>query len=289
MRNKKERIGFFIHPSARENWKTKATNLYERTPFSYVEELKFPFNHQLENTSAVVVVAGDGSIRSVSESLMAREDPPALVIIPGGSHNGVFRALKDANISVSVDQLIEGELDKIPLFRPGLINNQLFNHFTGWGELELLHARTSENLRRFFYPRNYRMFAAGFFAITRSLRMQDNPEYLMRIAITSPFVGPIKAVPDQDMYSDKLTLLSVQSAPTRLQSAAKLGRLLFHSLARLRLPENILSVESSASFEFEYAGKISKANADGQIVDITNNNRISIRRHDKGLKIAALI
>lgn len=285
----KEKIGFFIHPLSRIDYKRKALDLAGEIPNSFTEELKFPFTQAIADTKAIVIVGGDGSLRSVSEYLMAEKDPPSLIVMPGGSHNGVYRSLKDASVTTSKDQLIKGESEEIPTFRPGLINGQLFNHFTGWEELELLHARSSERIRRFFYPRNYRMFAAGIFAIAGSLKMQGNPEYLMRIVITSPFVGPIKAVPDQELYSDKLTLLSVSSAPTRLQSAARLGILLFHSLTKMSPPENILSIESSASFEFEYKGKTYTANADGQIVDISSSTKVNIGRSDKGLKISALV
>lgn len=281
-----ERTVFFIHHTARPHIKEKALRLSGQTPDSRTEELKFPFSCD-RNTKTAVIVGGDGSVGAVSKDTITWEEQPTLVVVPGGSRNAVYKSLKDKGTSISEEQLKTGEI-YAPVFRPGLMNNQLFNHACGWDKLELLYAQINENIRNIPFPRSYRVCLASALTIIKNLKAAETQDYLMRMALTSSYLGPIKVAHGQEFYSDKVTLLSVKPSQTKLQSTAKLGLLLVYFLAGKKPPTTILSLESADTFNLEEKEVIDKANIDGQMTNLAGGKNIVISRSTKGLKMTAL-
>ncbi|GEM_PF-3384313 len=278
-----ERIGFLIHKTARENIKRKTVDLAESTENSYIKELRFPLSEIEKDTNIVVVVGGDGSVRRVSEALIGKENP-ILLVAPGGSQNGFYRALLDTRTVITSDQLTQQSIEKIPSFRPGIINGRLFNHQSAVGELALIQSEFNHRLRAHQFPRNYRTYAASALTIARGLTLKEESDYLVRLAATNPYAAALKILPEQDLFSDTLSLISIKSAKTRIQSVAKLGFIFFCALIGGKPP--LLDIQSDRIFNF--SEEIKKANNDGEVLDLNEDKTIRIERSKQSIRVAAL-
>jgi len=281
-----EKVGIYAHRTAREDSKRLASRLATSNE-AEVEELSFPLS--LSNDLGVIVLAsGDGVARSVTKKLLEKENPPVLILLPGGSQNGFYHALLDAGSTITPEQLRQGDFNQIPFFNPGETNQQLFNHFAGWGLLEIAHSIESEKLRKKLIPRETRMYFAGFLTTIKHFTSKEKNDPAMRIVLTSPYTGALKMLPEQDLYSDKLAMVCMKGGD-RLERTARAGMLLFYAILGKKPPKELVQVEFGKSFEFENReGKYNRANLDGEIVPLPSRGTIFVARSKKGIRAAAL-
>ncbi|MCL5433124.1 MAG: hypothetical protein M1524_03370 [Patescibacteria group bacterium] len=279
----KERAIAYQHETARKRCKKDLEIFSKRTGIK-VKELKFPF-HLQDEPEVVIVSAGDGSVRAVTDELLTKENPPTLLLMPCGSQNGFYWALVDAGSTVQMDENLERRIDDLKTFHPGEINGRAFNHFTGWGKLEILHRQNSENLRKKYIPRKSRMYLAGVLSIVSAIKTKEEIDPAIRIVLTSPFVGSLKLLPQQNLYSDNLAEITV-SGGSRLQTAIRLTSVLLHAVFGKTPPGNLVAVEYKRAIHED--SKIEAANADGEFIQLTGKE-IEIYRSLKGIKAGAII
>ena len=209
-----ERIRFYIHPTAREAYKQKAVQLSSRMPESSVQELFYPLEPISETVQTVVTVGGDGTVRSVMEKLLERDDPGVMLVIKGGSQNGFYRSLVSEGTTVQSSQIAHADTTSIRLFHPGMINEHMFAHIAETGSIIEAFCKRNEALRSSKIPRAMRAFVAGVQTIPSEVD-KNKEQALLRVFATGAHMGLLRLFPQQELYADNLSMLSVDNVNKR--------------------------------------------------------------------------
>lgn len=279
----RERVGAYIHPTARFEIASKTAKIISQLPYGNVHKLRFPLE-VVPNEDIVVVVGGDGSVRSMMETLIKRRDDSGVLLIAnGGSQNGLYRSLRSENQSFSFRT--PRIATDIPEFKPGLINENIFTHTAGIEPIIKPYSTLNENLRDSKLPRDTRAFFAAFFSGLRNMNTDTMNEPFIRLVMTGQNLGPLFILPRQSLYSDCLSLITVDNMPKR-EMIRKLFVLFGSVLLGKAPPESLANLEEAREFSLLTEQKI--VGLGGDIFPLSRGD-VFIRRSDKGIRTAALV
>ncbi len=177
------RVGIFVNPDARKDITDQTLNFAERLPNAEIFPLRFPLDRIPDSLKTAIVVGGDGSVKGVVEKLLEKDNPPNLLVLPGGSENGFYRSLVHANATVPFKKVGFDPEEKYSLFHPGMINGHIFVNAAGWGKIEIQNAKVNEQLR-YHLPRNIRGKIVNLLVSAPELVSNDRADPFVQIALT---------------------------------------------------------------------------------------------------------
>ena len=283
-----ERIRFYIHPTAREAYKQKAVQLSSRMPESSVQELFYPLEPVPETVQTVVTVGGDGTVRSVMEKLLERDDPGVMLVIKGGSQNGFYRSLVSEGTTVQSSQIARADTTYIRLFHPGMINEHMFAHIAETGSIIEAFCKRNEALRSSKIPRAMRAFVAGVQTVLSEVD-KNREQPLLRVFATGANMGLLRLFPQQELYADNLSMLSVDNVSKR-EARAKMILFLYNLVLKERALEGLAETSCAAAFVIDDSNQpYSKVGLGGDIFPLAPHVDICVRRSEKPLRAAALL
>jgi diacylglycerol kinase family enzyme len=274
-----ERVSILINRTARESVAQKVINLGIQE--ARISDLTYPVQIP-ETTKATIVVGGDGSVRSVMEALLERDEPGRLLVVKGGSQNGTYEALKGEKVIFRAQEFALGT-SKTPMYSPGLVNGKLFHHGAGTGFFEVRQAIENERIRRSTTPRPLQAYAAVYRTMAAALRADAPKKRFVRTFLTSRYVGPLQVLPKQKqpLFGDEITMVETEGDLV----VARFFLALLYALNRKTPPSQFATVTTSR--EFVTKADSTTANLDGEVVDIFSRE-IKVSRSKKGIKMAAL-
>ncbi len=283
-----EQIRVFVNRKAVASSQEKARRFAQKTGSEVSELNGVPLN--LENVDTVVVVGGDGSVRSVMQQILEKESPARLVVMPGGSQNGLHHALVDAGAMVTESE--KGVAGTFLEFHPGSVNEVLFHHGAGWDEFMVKQGVAVEGLRNFF-PRKLLGYLGGAWAlvIANPARRDENEGFVFRMAVTAPYCGPVRLpmFTHLSLGGENIGMMTVSGqSPTEVK--AKAGLLAIYLRLGIHPPLSVVSAEEKPLFTFKN-GQVQEAsiNADGEVGAFPHNGIIYVRRMEKSVRVAALV
>lgn len=272
-------INVLIHPKARKGHVEKVKKMFDEVKDVAFYDLELPVKDLPKNSKTLVIVGGDGSIREVTKKVLEGKENPLLLVVPAGSQNGVWRSLVHAGAKFSLAEILEGKTEQIPLFRPAMVNGQIFNHAAGIGQSSIRAGIEAHKLANSPLPRELAYILASFIAAAPEIRSAKKD--LFKIAMTSPFLGVGNIVSNQKLHSDEIALASVHFSNflTMVKKLKTTGSLL----------SSIIDVEYQPFFEMEVSHQDANyINLDGDVLPMASSTTIRIERSKKGIKLAAL-
>lgn len=274
-----ERIRIYTNPSGQNKLKEQAKTLLGKLPDSSLKPLTFPLEEIPDEVETVIVAGGDGSVKTVTEALSKQEKPGLLLIMPAGSQNGLYNSLLDTDSTIRLEQLLGKSSNHIPSFRPGQISGELFNHVAEITKVGLLEHQLDERFRK-LVPRRVRSFLAA------GITMEKTTNHEAKVLMLSPYIGSLKVFPDQKLYSDYLTMLSIQTN-NPVTTAVKLAALSTYFLMAKQPPVTLARFSSQPSFLIQ--DSCGEINVDGEVRIPSKNGPLLIHRSTRSIQAAALL
>ncbi len=283
-----EKVGIYVNPAGHDGYRKRAIKLAREIPSTTLHELKFPLEEIPDDETILIVVGGDGSVKGVTEAMLKRDNPGLLLIIPAGAQNGLYTGLKDERSTLTVEQVLDKATSHIPHFRPGNIEGELFVHLADVTRSGVLQIQYAEAIRKYTPPRlrKLRGYAGVVAAFVKIQKGEDYPSYGMETLMPTPYIGSRKVYPKQQLYSDKLTLISVK-AKNKGEGAVKMAILLLAIVAKAKPPKAVAEVKTQPSFEIETHSF--DINADGELRTLPKKGTIFVARDHRSLQVAALV
>lgn len=280
-----EKIGIYVNPLVPQKYQKYAVDLSRQLPDSTLHELRFPLTSIPDKKTTVIVIGGDGSVKETTRVLLERDNPGLLLAVPAGSQNGLFWALTDGKTVVSIDQIRDGATSHIPFFRPGTINSEIFNHLADLTKAGALQLEYAEALRS-YTPRRLRAFVGVIVGFIKIKKEPDYSSYGFKMLMTSPYIGPHKVFPEQNMYEDTLTLVTMD-VKSKAEGAIKMARILLCLMNHEKPPASLVKFTTQQSFTIN--DHYPKINVDGEPRTIPKEEPIFVARSKKSLQVAALV
>lgn len=281
-----ERIGIFVNKFSRPEAVYQAEHLGELTQSPVVE---LNGSVPLEEFSMIAVSGGDGSINSVMRQIVKEGRKTPLVVLPGGSHNGLWHSLVDANATVKAVDLLFDPLPEFPLFRPGAVNEALFHHSAGWNPFIVNEGIFNEKLR-LTLPRNIRAYGAGAVALLISPVPQKGKESVLHLATTGPLIGSVRVPlwPSLSLHSEHVGLITI-SASKPTAAKAKAGLLAAYILLGIHVPQRVAEGRVQESFFLENYAQTDRINTDAEVSPLAQSGMIYVRKMRESIPVAALV
>lgn len=279
-----EKVGIYVNPAGQKQYKKQAVVLSEKIPNSVMHELRFPLKSIPDEEETVAVFGGDGSTNSIAEAMLKRNNPGLLIVVPAGSENGLYTALTDANSIVNLEQIRNKSTSHIPLFKPGSINGEIFNHIADLTKAGALQLKYAEAIRP-FTPRSIRAFAGVAIGYVMIKNDKEYPTYEFKLLMTSPYFGKYKIIPEQNIYDETITLVTLQ-ARNKMEGIVKSAALLFYLRRHKTPPETVAKISKEKSFTL--TAYCSELNVDGELKTIPTCDTIFVARDKRALQAAAL-
>ncbi len=276
-------IGIFVNPASQTGYKRAARDLSLQLQTGEPRELTFPLDPIPEEIETSIVFGGDGTVKGIMEALLQRGSPGLLVVVPAGSQNGLWHALTDKRSTLNVEQLQSSRTAHIPLYVPGSMHGEIFNHLSDATKAGTEQLRWAETIRP-YVPRIARAYAAVALAYVAIRNGEDFPSCSIRTLMPTPYIGTKKVFPQQEIYGDDVTLVSLD-AENKLQGAAKMGLFVFYLLVGKHPPKQIAEITTAKSFTVNVYSQ--KFNVDGEMRTLPNRGTIFVARHHRSLQVAA--
>ncbi|MDO8619674.1 MAG: diacylglycerol kinase family protein [Candidatus Daviesbacteria bacterium] len=280
-----EKIGIYVNPIVPQRYQRYAVELSEQLPKNTLHKLTFPLLSIPDEETTIIIIGGDGSIKETTKALLKKDNPGLLLIVPAGSQNGFFHALRDKKTLVSMDQIRDGATDHIPLYKPGIINNEPFNHLADLTKAGALQQKYSEALRSYI-PRRLRALTGVAIGFAKIKTGPDYPSYDFKMLMPSPYIGPLKIFPEQDLYGDTVTLVTMD-AKSKAEGVLKTTLVLLYLINHKHPPTSLVKIETQRSFTV--ADHYPEINMDGESMSIPKKDSVFVSRSKKSLQIATLI
>lgn len=281
-----EGLSILFNPAIPEIYSSKIGNLVEQFPGAAINEFKPGFDKLPPRVETVIVFGGDGTLSAIVDQLNKRDEDATLFVVPAGTENGFYSSLINEGSRITERELRNGDFSKAPRFFPGEIEDRVFIHFAGFGQLLLEHQRWGERLRGRI-PANTRQKIAGFVAFTASLLKDSSFNYSIDQVFISRFLGSCKFPFSQSIYSSFFTRISIDTG-SKTEVLVKLTRLAVCVLIGKVPTNDIAKIEQAPSFILDNRSR-EAGNVDGEIIVFDNAGKKMVKRSQKGIRVAGIV
>lgn len=282
-----ERIHFSIHPTARPGHQWRAIELSKslgkRGSWDW---LKFDDNPIPDEIDTVVVIGGDGSLRQVAAKMHEREKLGIVLAGGGGSQDAFRRSLVRAKSFIETQDLLVGNELAVRDFQPARVNELFFLHSAEFGRATLAFNDRNERYRNRPMFRDAKMLLA---ALQTGIEQagEDKKDPIIEAVFTAPDLRFKEFFPGQDLYSDKLTRVTVP-AMNKKDMVKLASRIVWGLYTPSDMPDDLFQIEQVDDVTIKNNHQ-ETINLTGDVFTLEEHNKLYITRKDtKPIQIAAL-
>lgn len=257
--------------------------------FFVEERLKFSESHDVTDLNndiikqipeRVIIIGGDGTIRSTVTWLMLHDEYPLLAIVGGGSGNILKTILNAQKAITPVEELFDHA--KTVSFKPGLMETEsgeqsCFVIGAGFGAFERKYAMAMEDIRVTTFQTPFKIYIAGLLALKRQVEEKETP--ILKTYSTSELVGLFKVFPREkvNLESQGLGLVEISEK----DAAKAIGKFVI-SLCCWKLginpPPSYVSMQYATRFSHDITRTVTSVNVDGDLVFIPKDETVHLTR-----------
>lgn len=199
-------LGVYANPFASESVKKRVRGILRFSPKGPTFRLTSPTYQYQPIPKRVVVAGGEGSIRTVVQMMYDREVVKPVGLLPGGSQNVLYNALRKLGLQSDAKTFLEKTLDDYPedqRLRPGVVNNLVFVNHAGFGHFEQHLGELNKRLR--FLRNGHRPLVCALLSMAAAILYPDGNRELLNLYTITPRIGQVLAFPDQELLNNNVT------------------------------------------------------------------------------------
>ncbi|MBI2031763.1 MAG: hypothetical protein HYT08_04080 [Candidatus Levybacteria bacterium] len=244
----------------------------------------------------VVIIGGDGTIRTAVSWLATHDEYPQLLIAGGGSTNTFKTALIQEGAKTPV-QAVKRDNHVAIDYKPAVIEHEdgekdFWVISAGLGDFEKDFTRAFEEVRNSRIPHRTRAYAAGLVAFAQNfLSAMSSHEPLLRAYVTSQYLGPFRVFGENELSlsGDKLGLVEVDKKSYYWPFLRGAVASCFWQM-KVKAPKQLVKTEVSTSFsgEIESLEETAGINLDGDEKQV-KPGKVTIKRRHQPFPVSALI
>lgn len=279
-------LGIFVNRRASPEGLKKAAKIQSVIPGIVTQDVLGQQEGLAEMYKRVIIVGGDGSVRTGLNYLMGQDQFPLVGIIPGGTLNVLSRVLVENGLGTTIEEFINIDPLKLPeseQFKPGLVAGRVFTNKASVNQYDRFKIVINERLRGVLSGRT-RIKVSHIGGLLLSALTIDNQKPLLNAVLTTPYYGEVAVNPEQSLNGDNLTRMSIEGDSTLLMFY-KLAACLVYFNRQTLPPPSLLKVEFGKEFMMRPVHNGMDLDGDGFPMTKTE---VLARRSDRGFHLRVL-